>query len=253
LREDVHGAIKDVICTPHGRLQVISEGAQQKSHKIMVFCTTARLAGYMAGLFRAARLPGVLEIHSRMSQSKRDRMSQAFRESRGGVIMFTSDVSARGVDYPGTTLVIQVGLPDSRETYVHRLGRTARGGAHGKGVLLLTDAERVYVKRKLEGLPVEESVLPPLEDGGLVSAVTGALRGVQRDAELERAGAQAYQSWLGYMKTHLKLLRWDAERLVLEAAAFSSHMGLLETPALQKKTVRKMGLFGVPGIRLERG
>lgn len=49
----------------------------------------------------------VLETHSRKSQSYRERVSESFR-NRKGVIMFTSDVSARGLDYPDVTQVVQV-------------------------------------------------------------------------------------------------------------------------------------------------
>jgi superfamily II DNA/RNA helicase len=50
--------------------------------------------------------------------------------------MFTSDVSARGVDYPDVTHVIQVGMAPKRESYIHRLGRTGKFAdfllAHGR-------------------------------------------------------------------------------------------------------------------------
>jgi ATP-dependent RNA helicase MSS116 len=49
----------------------------------------------------------VLELHSRMSQASRNRASNTFREAKCG-ILFTSDVSARGVDYPEVSLVVQV-------------------------------------------------------------------------------------------------------------------------------------------------
>lgn len=51
----------------------------------------------------------VREIHSRKQQSYRTRVSDEFRRSKG-LILVTSDVSARGVDYPDVSLVIQVGL-----------------------------------------------------------------------------------------------------------------------------------------------
>jgi hypothetical protein len=75
-------------------------------HKVIVFFTTARLTQYMAALIDAAGLP-VLEIHSRKSQSAREKASAQFRTARSA-IMFSSDVSARGVDYPDVTLVLQV-------------------------------------------------------------------------------------------------------------------------------------------------
>jgi ATP-dependent RNA helicase MSS116 len=75
--------------------------------QVLVFCTTARVTALMAELYKKLGL-NTLEIHSRKSQVFRTRVSDEFRKSRGGVIMFTSDVSARGVDYPDVTLVVQV-------------------------------------------------------------------------------------------------------------------------------------------------
>jgi len=79
--------------------------------------------------------------------------------------MFTSDVSARGVDYPDVTLIIQVGVTE-REPYIHRLGRTARAasGIEGRGLLILTPLEAPYVKNLLKGLPIEEIRYSPLAE-----------------------------------------------------------------------------------------
>lgn len=71
----------------------------------MAFFVTARLTGMYSDLFNAMGLP-VVEMHSRKSQSARTKAADQFR---GGTrcIMFSSDVSARGVDYPDVTLVLQ--------------------------------------------------------------------------------------------------------------------------------------------------
>ena len=73
------------------------------------------------------------------------------------VVMFTSDVSARGVDYPDVTLVLQVGTTE-REAYIHRLGRTARAssGVEGRGVLITSPQEKWYVMNQIKGLPIVE-------------------------------------------------------------------------------------------------
>jgi ATP-dependent RNA helicase MSS116, mitochondrial len=60
--------------------------------------------------------------------------------------MFTSDVSARGLDYPNVSLVIQMGLPSDKSQYVHRLGRTARAGKGGSGVLVLNTYEKSFLR-----------------------------------------------------------------------------------------------------------
>ena len=67
----------------------------------------------------------VLEMHSRRSQTQRTRVADQFRDG-ANLIMFSSDVSARGMDYPDVTAVIQVGMPSDKAQYIHRLGRTAR-------------------------------------------------------------------------------------------------------------------------------
>ena len=59
--------------------------------------------------------------------------------------MFTSDVSARGLDYPDVSSVIQMGLPSDKSQYVHRLGRTARAGKGGNGVLVLNTFDQRFL------------------------------------------------------------------------------------------------------------
>jgi ATP-dependent RNA helicase MSS116 len=54
--------------------------------------------------------------------------------------MFSSDVTARGMDYPDVTLVLQMGMT-TKDQYTHRLGRTARAGKEGSGLLLCAPFE----------------------------------------------------------------------------------------------------------------
>ena len=117
-------------------IRVVKEAARDgdANNKIVVFFPTARMVGFFAELFNNVVSLSVMELHSRKSQGYRDRISSEFREAKSG-ILFTSDVSARGVDYPNVSHVVQFGMPSSTEQYVHRLGRTGRAGAAGKGKL----------------------------------------------------------------------------------------------------------------------
>lgn len=74
--------------------------------QVIVFCTTAKVTSLVAELLSELKL-NVREIHSRKPQSYRTRISKEFKESKG-LILVSSDVSARGVDYPNVTLVLQV-------------------------------------------------------------------------------------------------------------------------------------------------
>ncbi|CAD7933177.1 unnamed protein product [Amoebophrya sp. A25] len=108
----------------------------------------------------------IFEIHSRKSQATRTKTSDKFREAEEG-ILFSSDVSARGLDYPGVTHVIQVGTPASKEQYTHRLGRTARAGESGEGILLLCDFEAHVMGADFErGLSKKKQVLKELPEDG---------------------------------------------------------------------------------------
>lgn len=77
---------------------IIKKQQEITNYKVIVFLTTARMTGYMASFFTALNLDiEVMEIHSRLSQAKRTRVSEEFRQAKGGVVLFSSDVSARGL------------------------------------------------------------------------------------------------------------------------------------------------------------
>ncbi|KAK6515888.1 hypothetical protein TWF281_004479 [Arthrobotrys megalospora] len=133
--------------------------------KAMVFFGTARGAELAALMFRRVRLPGsdshplfpldLIQIHSRLTQSRRTEAANAFRRGNNA-ILFSSDVTARGMDFPNVTHVIQVGSPSNREQYIHRIGRTARGknieGGRSVGYLLLSDVDSQIALRELRGI-----------------------------------------------------------------------------------------------------
>ena len=222
-----------------------------KDYKIIVFFTTARLTGFMAELFNSVKNQtgyDVLEIHSRKSQKQRERASNEFRK-RKKAIMFSSDVTARGMDYPDVSFVLQVGLTD-RSQYIHRLGRTARAGKSGKGGLLLADYEKDYmVKKELSDMPLEMIPVPQSTKASL--AASDGIKNVSRIHDLRNSAEQAYRAWLGYYNGHLKKVKWDKRTLVRQANMWGEEIGLTEQPSLQKRTIGKMGLKGIPGLKIE--
>lgn len=138
--------------------------------KSIVFLPTTKLTMLYATFIRelSESLPmgqrtQVYEIHSKLDQDKRSRASARFREDKSGAgILVTSDVSARGVDYPGVTRVIQVGIPGSAEQYIHRVGRTGRGGVTtGRGDLVLLPWEMGFLTWQLTKIPIKSA---PVEE-----------------------------------------------------------------------------------------
>lgn len=80
-------------------------------------------------------------IHGDLRQSKRNRVIDAFRKQKYRVLVAT-DVAARGLDIPHIEHVINYDLPQCAEDYIHRIGRTARAGAKGCALSLVSPADK---------------------------------------------------------------------------------------------------------------
>ncbi len=99
-------------------------------------------------------------IHGNKSQSARQRALENFRSGRTRVLVAT-DLAARGIDVDNISHVINYELPNIAESYVHRIGRTARAGAQGLAIALCNAEERSYLRdiEKLigESIPVDRN------------------------------------------------------------------------------------------------
>ena len=84
-------------------------------------------------------------IHGNKSQGARQRALKRFRAGDARVLVAT-DIAARGIDVEGITHVINFELPNEPESYVHRIGRTARAGAHGVALAFCDPTERGYLR-----------------------------------------------------------------------------------------------------------
>lgn len=142
----------------------IVEKAQNGEHgpdpvKTMVFFNNTAVVKLMDETFeylsRSLRsLPPTYAIHSGLDQRQRSRVAENFRKARSAILI-SSDVTARGMDFPGVTHVIQIGVPPSRDQYIHRLGRTGRANKSGQGWLLLRKDDISDARRTLPGLPIK--------------------------------------------------------------------------------------------------
>ena len=96
---------------------------------------------------RALSAAGIVSsaIHGNKSQSQRVATMNAFRAGRARVLIAT-DIAARGIDVDGITHVINYDLPNVAESYVHRIGRTARAGAEGVAIAFCDREERALLR-----------------------------------------------------------------------------------------------------------
>ena len=84
-------------------------------------------------------------IHGNKSQNARTRALERFRSGAGRVLVAT-DIAARGIDVDGVSHVINYDLPNVPESYVHRIGRTARAGKSGVAISFCDAEERAYLR-----------------------------------------------------------------------------------------------------------
>uniref|UniRef100_A0A7N0VFX1 ATP-dependent RNA helicase n=1 Tax=Kalanchoe fedtschenkoi TaxID=63787 RepID=A0A7N0VFX1_KALFE len=211
-------------------------------YKVIIFCTTAMMTSLMHLLLHEMKM-NVREMHSRKPQLYRTRISDEFKE-RKRLILVTSDVSSRGMNYPDITLVIQVGVPPDREHYIHRLGRTGREGKTGEGILLLAPWEEYFIN-EIRDLPVEKSSLPPL-DPDMNRKLEDSMAKIDPSVK-----ESAYLAWLGYYNSIREISR-DKTTLAELANQFSQSIGLQNAPALFRKTALRMGLKDIPGIQIRK-
>jgi ATP-dependent RNA helicase RhlE len=108
--------------------------------RALVFTRTKRGANRVAEFLSTGPEP-VEAIHGNKSQAARERALDRFRRGTARVLVAT-DVAARGIDVQGVSHVINFELPDDSESYVHRIGRTARAGASGRALSLCDASER---------------------------------------------------------------------------------------------------------------
>ena len=143
--------------------------------RAIVFTRTKHGADKVVRMLRRERIAAEA-IHGNKSQGQRQRSLESFRDDKVGVLVAT-DIAARGIDVDGVTHVVNYDLTHEPETYVHRIGRTARAGASGAAVSFC-DRDEVSNLRAIERLlrdsiPVNEDH-PPYPEGNGNAPTPGA-------------------------------------------------------------------------------
>ncbi len=112
--------------------------------KVIVFTKMRHGADRVSKKLMRADVP-CAAIHSDKTQNQRTRALEGFRLGKVRVLVAT-DIASRGIDVPDVSCVINMELPLETESYVHRIGRTARAGESGAAISFVTSAERGQLK-----------------------------------------------------------------------------------------------------------
>jgi len=116
----------------------------------VIFCNTRRKVDWLTNEMRKANFT-VASMHGEMTQLERDEIMKSFRSGENRVLI-TTDIWARGIDVQQVSLVINYDLPNNRELYIHRIGRSGRFGRKGVAInfvkqddiRILRDIEQFY-------------------------------------------------------------------------------------------------------------
>ncbi len=127
-------------------------------YKVLVFCEMKHVANRISEKLEKSGISSAA-IHGNKSQGARQRAIEDFTNDRIRVLVAT-DIASRGIDIDGITHVINFELPNVPESYVHRIGRTARAGTQGEAISLCCTEEKFFLytieKTTRQRIPVIE-------------------------------------------------------------------------------------------------
>jgi len=109
---------------------------ENKKGQTIVFCSTKHRTRDVARSLERSNY-NVVAIEGDMSQHRREKSMSQFRRGKADVLVAT-DVAARGIDVPEVALVVNFDVPNQELMYFHRIGRTARAGAIGRAITLVS-------------------------------------------------------------------------------------------------------------------
>lgn len=113
-------------------------------HRVLIFTQMKHVANRVESKLAKAGI-NCASIHGNKSQTARTQAMRNFKSGRIDALVAT-DIAARGIDVDGISHVINYDMPEEAETYVHRIGRTARAGADGDAISFCSARERDYLR-----------------------------------------------------------------------------------------------------------
>lgn len=151
------------VCTEfdkRGRLSKRLEGImEERDNKTIIFTATKRTADDITRFLRQDGWPA-LAIHGDKAQNERDWVLAEFKSGKSP-IMVATDVASRGLDVKDVKWVLNYDFPNNVEDYVHRIGRTGRGGATGSSVTYFTMENSKQARDLMNVLTEANQEVPP--------------------------------------------------------------------------------------------
>ncbi|XP_062575226.1 probable ATP-dependent RNA helicase DDX10 [Saccostrea cucullata] len=220
-----------VVCELHDKISMLwSFVKNHLKSKVLVFLASCKQVKFIYEIFRRLR-PGVtvLALHGAMNQLKRVDMYNQFCRKQNAVL-FATDIAARGLDIPEVNWVIQLDCPENANTYIHRVGRTARYHKDGEALLVLLPSEEEGMIAQLEEkkIPINKIRINPKKLWSIQTKLESLLAS---DPALKETAQRAF---LGYLRSVFLMSNkkvFDVHKLDTEK--FSSSLGLAIPPRIR--------------------
>ncbi|QKX53061.1 uncharacterized protein TRUGW13939_00132 [Talaromyces rugulosus] len=198
--------------------------------KTMVFMSSGKQVRFVYESLRHLQ-PGIplLHLHGRQKQGGRLDITTRFSQAKHAVL-FSTDIAARGLDFPAVDWVIQLDCPEDTDTYIHRVGRTARYERNGRAVLFLDPSEEAGMLKNLEQkkVPIERINVRTKKQ----QTVKHQLQNMCfKDAELKYLGQKAFISYVKSVYVQKDKEIFKVKELALDE--FAASLGLPGTPRIK--------------------
>jgi ATP-dependent RNA helicase MSS116, mitochondrial len=226
------------------RLAGLLAAALLKRLKTVVFFPTVKLVRFAAAVMEQVDPDlQLLQLHSDLSQPQRNASFARFKgddAAQNRLMLFASDAAARGLDFPGVGLVLQVGHTDV-DQYQHRVGRTGRAGRSGESVILI--AEPVGLARPLAFEELKRAH-PDLQAVTKLTVPRAAMRSRFSKATTvhRKLGEQAFTATVGYYAAKRKTIGWTVPQLRSFVEDLFAGFGMSVPHRIPDSTLKKMNL-----------
>ncbi|MCJ1252246.1 ATP-dependent RNA helicase dbp4 [Lignoscripta atroalba] len=198
--------------------------------KILVFMSSGKQVRFVYESFRHLQ-PGIplLHLHGRQKQTARLDITTKFSVTKNSCL-FATDVVARGLDFPAVDWVIQLDCPEDADTYIHRVGRTARYERNGRAVLFLEPSEEDGMLKRLEHkkVPIEKINVRQKKQQSIKNQLQNMCF---KDPELKYLGQKAFVSYVRSINIQKDKEIFKINELPLEE--FSAGLGLPGAPRIK--------------------
>ncbi|KNG89600.1 ATP-dependent RNA helicase dbp4 [Aspergillus nomiae NRRL 13137] len=198
--------------------------------KTIVFLSSGKQVRFVYESFRHLQ-PGIplMHLHGRQKQGGRLDITAKFSQAKHAVL-FSTDITARGLDFPAVDWVIQMDCPEDADTYIHRVGRTARYERDGRAVLFLDPSEESGMLKRLEQkkVPVERINIKANKQQSVKDQLQNMCF---KDPELKYLGQKAFISYVKSVYVQKDKEVFKLKELKLDD--FASSLGLPGAPRIK--------------------